>query len=204
MIDDMEYNPGETPLEPDELAGLRFAHITTRDELNQLEQANIQDGLIWLAGQNSPDLLTDHFVRELHRRLFGQVWKWAGSYRLTEKNIGEDPRYITVRLRDLLADVAHWVEHDVYAPLEIAVRFHHRLVKLHPFPNGNGRCCRIIADALLQKHYKGSPINWEGGNKGEMDLGVNNERRQQYLAALRAADSGDYSLLFEFAGHLVE
>jgi len=140
------------------------------------------------------DVLTDAFIRTLHKRLFGDVWKWAGTYRLTEKNIGIDPIHIAVQLRILLDDMRYRAEHNVYPPLEAAARYHHRLVQIHPFPNGNGRHARIAADAFLEKQFNHPPIEWADG----FDLQADNERRKAYISALRAADGGDYDLLFAF------
>jgi len=197
MIDDPQYIDGQTPLDPEDLEGIKHPHVMTRGELDQLEQANIEEGLRWLARQRSPDLLSDDFARKLHRKLFGEVWSWAGTYRQTEKNIGIDPLQIAVQLRTLLDDARFWAEHGAYPPVEAAVRFHHRLVAIHPFANGNGRFSRIMADAYLEDVLEADPIDWGGG----YDLQAMNERREQYIAALRAADAGDYSLLFEFVGH---
>lgn len=194
MSDIMNYPEGATPLDPDEMAGLKFKHITTRGELDQVEQANIQSGLKWLSRQKAPEILSEEFVRELHRKLFGDVWVWAGKFRRTEKNIGVDPIKIAIDLRGLLDDVRFWVENDTYQPKEIAARFHHRLVYIHLFPNGNGRHSRIIADAILTKLLNEEPINWAG----EVRLEEINERRKQYIEALRAADRGDYSFLLNF------
>lgn len=196
MTDGLDNQPGQTPLDPDEREGLKHPHVTTRGELDQLEQVNIQQGLIWLDRQKRPKLLTEEFVRKLHKRLFGEVWNWAGANRLTEKNVGIDPRHIPEQLRNLLDDVQYWIDYEIYPPVEIALRFHHRLVYIHPFVNGNGRFSRIIADALLTKVFGLPPIEWASG----YDLQANNERREKYIAALRAADRGDYSLLFEFGG----
>ena len=197
MIDDPQYIDGQTPLDPEDLEGIKHPHVMTRGELDQLEQANIEEGLRWLARQRSPDLLSDDFARKLHRKLFGEVWSWAGTYRQTEKNIGINPLQIAVQLRTLLDDARFWAEHGAYPPVEAAVRFHHRLVVIHPFANGNGRFSRIMADAYLEDVLEADPIDWGGG----YDLQAMNERREQYIAALRAADAGDYSLLFEFVGH---
>ena len=197
MVKEMEYPEGATPLDADELDGLKFPHVTTRGELDHLEQANIEAGLLWLNRKKDPDILNDQFVRSLHKRLFGEVWRWAGSYRLTEKNIGVAPGQITVQLRGLLDDVRYWVNNNIYNPIEGAIRFHHRMVYIHPFPNGNGRHARIMADALLEKVHKTQALDWSGGT----DLQCMNERRKQYIAALRAADSGDYGPLFIFVGH---
>ncbi|PCI50028.1 MAG: cell filamentation protein Fic [Moraxellaceae bacterium] len=155
---------GATLLDSDEKEGLRFAHITTRGELDQLEQANIVEGLRWLKKQNNTDTLSVKFVCDLHKRLFGQVWKWAGTFRqlhngLAEKNIGVDPIQIAIQLRQLLDDTRYWIAHKTYRSIELAARFHHKLVSIHAFPNGNGRHSRIMADAILTKPFRGAPID---------------------------------------------
>jgi len=191
-----EEPDGATPLDPDELEGLKFRHVTTRGELNELEQANVESGLLWLQRIRRRDVLTEAFVRELHRRLFGDVWKWAGTPRKTEKNIGVDPLQIGVQLRMLLDDARYWAEHETYAPLEAAARFHHRLVQIHCFPNGNGRHARIITDEYLRQHFDHPPIDWAAGE----DLMQENKRRDDYIAALRAADAHNYDPLLKFVG----
>jgi len=197
VIDGLDHSEGQTPLDPDELQGLKHSHVTTRGQLDELEQANLQQGMIWLGRQKKPDILDEPFIRRLHKRLLGEVWTWAGTYRLTEKNIGIDPRQIPEQLRTLLDDVNFWIAHETFPPVEIALRFHHRLVRIHPFVNGNGRFARIVANALIAKTWGLSPIDWTGG----YDLQALNPRRAQYIAALQAADRGDYSLLFSFAGY---
>lgn len=196
MIGAMDYPEGATPLNPEELDGLKHKHITTRGELDELEQVNIEQGLLWLARQRRKDILTDDFAITLHKRLFGDVWNWAGSFRRTGKNIGIDPINISVELRTLMDDARHWAEHDTYEPTEAAVRLHHRLAYIHSFPNGNGRHARIMADTVLANIYKAEPIDWAGGN----DLQKMNERRTAYIAALKAADKGDIAPLMAFAG----
>ena len=192
----IETSDSATPLDPDELAGLKFKHVSTRGELDQLEQAGITDCLKWLARQKHPDVLSEGFVLELHKRLFGSVWKWAGSFRHTEKNTGVDPVQVAIHIRQLLDDAKYWVEHGTYPPRELAARFHHKLVSIHPFPNGNGRHARIIADTVLTKLLHEPAIDWAGGYR----LEAMNERRNEYIAALRAADRHDFSALFEFVG----
>lgn len=192
----VDYPDGATPLDPDELDGLKFKHVSTRGELDQLEQAGITEGLKWLDKQKNPDVLSEAFVLELHKRLFGSVWKWAGTFRRTEKNIGVDPIQVAIQLRQLLDDAKYWVEHGTYTPKELAARFHHKLVFIHPFPNGNGRHARIMADAVLTKLFNEPAIDWAGGYR----LEAMNERRDQYIAALRAADGHDISALLEFVG----
>lgn len=189
-----EYPTGATPLDPDELEGLRFKHVTTRGQLDHLEQANIQEGLVWLRRYKEKDFLNEGFVRELHKQLFGGVWAWAGTFRKTEKNIGVDPLQIGVQLRLLLDDTRFWIDNGTYGPLESAVRFHHRLVYIHLFANGNGRHARIMADAMLTKILQQKPVDWAGG----YDLQAMNERREQYIQALRSADGGDIGPLMRF------
>ena len=200
MTDDytnlVDYPDGATPLDPDELDGLKFKHVSTRGELDQLEQAGITEGLKWLDKQKNPDVLSEAFVLELHKRLFGSVWKWAGTFRRTEKNIGVDPIQVAIQLRQLLDDAKYWIEHATYTPKELAARFHHKLVFIHPFPNGNGRHARIMADAVLTKLLNEQAIDWAGGYR----LEAMNERRDQYIAALRAADGHDMRALLEFVG----
>jgi Fic-DOC domain mobile mystery protein B len=189
---------GATPLDPDEMAGLKFKHITTREQLDELEQANITQGLQWLDGRKrrKDDVLDDAFIRKLHKLLFGDIWIWAGEYRLTEKNIGIDPVQIAVQTRALLGDARYWAEHGTFSPLEAGARFHHRLVQIHPFPNGNGRHARIATDAMLQDYFNHAPIHWADG----FDLQADNQRRKHYILALRAADKGDFEPLFSFVG----
>ena len=192
----LDNSDGTTPLDADEMEGLRFKHVSTRGELNQLEQANILEGMDWLKKQKSPAVLTEDFVRNLHQKLFGKVWKWAGSFRETEKNIGVDPTQVAMQLRQLLDDTRYWIEHETYPPKELAARFHHKLVYIHLFPNGNGRHARLMADTLLTKLMAASSIDWAGG----YSLENMNERRAQYIAALRAADKHDFSELLAFVG----
>ena len=187
---------GATPLDPDERDGLKHKHITTRGELDELEQANIQAGLRWLSRSRRKDILTDAFMRTLHRRLFGKVWAWAGTYRQTEKNIGIDPLHISVELRTLLDDARYWAENGTYPPLEAAARFHHRMAQIHPFPNGNGRHARIAADLYLDRYFAHGPIEWTHG----FDLQTDNARRAAYIAALRDADRGRLERLLAFVG----
>lgn len=192
----MDYPDGATPLEPDEMEGLRYKHVTTRGELDELEQANVVEGMQWLEKQKNPDVLSEGFACMLHKQLFGKVWKWAGSFRKTEKNIGVDPIQIAIQLRQLLGDARYWIEHGTYSPKELAARFHHRLVYIHLFPNGNGRHARIMVDAVLTKLMGEPAIDWAGGYR----LEKMNERRGQYISALRAADEHDYSALLKFVG----
>ncbi|MFC3324480.1 mobile mystery protein B [Mesorhizobium cantuariense] len=191
-----DYPEGATPLDPNELGGLKHRHITTQAELDELEQANITSGLLWLSRTRRKDVLTNGFVIELHRQLFGEVWNWAGTFRTTGKNIGVDPVQIEVQLRAVLDDALYWVDQGTYAPMEAAVRLHHRIVLIHPFANGNGRHARILADTVLEKVYGVDQIDWTAGS----DLQKMNERRAAYIAALKAADQHDIGPLLAFVG----
>lgn len=187
---------GATPLGPDEMRGLKFSHVTTRGELDELEQANIQQGIMWLFARKRGDVLDDVFLRKAHERLFGDVWDWAGSYRQREMNIGIDPREIAVQLRMHLDNARYWADEETFTPLEAAARFHHRLVEIHLFANGNGRHARIVTDLYLRDYYNHPVIQWTGGQ----NLQVSSERRDAYIAALRAADGGTFEPLLEFVG----
>lgn len=190
----IEYPDGATPLDPNEMEGLKHPHLDTRGELDQLEQQNIQDGYRWLARQRKhKDFLSEAFLLDFHQHLFGAVWSWAGSFRRTDKNIGVDRFYIGIELRNLLNDARYWVEHGTYQREEFAARFHHRLVKIHLFPNGNGRHARIVTDVVLEKLLGVAPVNWGGRT-----LDKNGDHRQIYIQALRAADRNNYQPLIAF------
>ena len=181
-----------TPLTPEERDGLKPKWVTLRSELNELETRNILDAEVWLASHKVGDILNDTFLMKLHKKMFGQVWKWAGEYRLTERNIGVAPYQIPIKLKALFDDVKFWIEHNVFSHLEIAVRLHHRLVLIHPFPNGNGRISRLMADLLMR--YFGEPeLYWGEGNLTDIT-----DLRKRYIDALHAADSGNYSELIQF------
>lgn len=192
----LEEPEGATPLTPDELQGLKVRTISTRGELNQLESENILQGLTWLSRQpKRVDVLTDAFARELHRRLYGDVWAWAGQYRLTDKNIGVPVWTISTEMRNCLNDAKMWIDRQVYTPVEGAARLHHRLVAIHPFPNGNGRWSRIMADAFLERQDESLFIDWANGT----DLSMNSMHRQSYIEGLRAADRYEFEPLVSFA-----
>jgi Fic-DOC domain mobile mystery protein B len=183
---------GATPLDPEEADDLIPDHVTTRDELNAWEQENILEAERWLLRRPRADVLTEAFVRELHRRMFGKTWRWAGEFRRSDKNIGVPWPTIPVSLREVLADARYWLEHRTYPPAEAAVRFHHRLVQVHCFPNGNGRHARLCADVLLRARGE-SRLTW--GPDLDASGGA---ARERYITALQAADQGDYGPLLAF------
>jgi len=186
------YPAGATPLDPDEVSGLIPSHIATQRQLNEWELVNILEGESWAFARKHKDLLGIAFVRRLHKRMFGTTWRWAGTFRSTEKNIGIDPSHIQPALHDLCEDVKVQLEHDSYALDEIAARFSHRLVWIHPFINGNGRISRTYADVLLHQHGA-VRFTWGAGN-----LNADGNVRRRYIDALRAADSEDYGPLLAF------
>jgi Fic-DOC domain mobile mystery protein B len=189
-----DFTENTTPIDPDEMDGLKLSHITTRQELNRWEQDNILEAFNWMELQKPDILLTEKFIMELHRRMFGKVWIWAGSYRKTNKNIGIEWWRIPVELKKLLDDTAYWISKDTYEPDELAVRFHHRLVSIHLFPNGNGRHARIMADLIVEKIYNRKPFSW-----GSTDLSKRSTNRKRYSEALRQADHNDFKELLVFA-----
>lgn len=182
-----------TPLDAEEREGLLQTWITTRADLNEAEQANIDGAVAWTERRRDADILTEGIVFELHKRMFGDVWSWAGSTRKTGKNIGIDPVQIHIQLGGLLRDARYWVDNKFFPPDEIAVRLHHGLVAIHPFPNGNGRHARLVADLLIVQ-LGGAPFSWGGGTL--RDIGT---LRAEYIAALRAADQHDFTPLLAFA-----
>lgn len=181
-----------TPLTEEEREQLIPTYITTRAELNEAEQVNITEADGW-AFSRKRDVLDTGFLSQLHKRMFDSVWRWAGDYRTTPRNIGIEAYRIPIEVRQLVDDVRYWIEAKTYPEDEIAVRFHHRLVSIHPFPNGNGRHSRMAADLLAVR--LGRPrFTW-----GRNDLVQPAETRANYIAALRTADNHDIVPLLEFA-----
>lgn len=193
---DFEYNPGQTPLDPEEIDGLLIDTISTRVELDEFEQQNIEEAVQWVLKRRlRPDqILREAFICQLHQKMYGDVWSWAGQFRNTEKNIGIARWRIGPELRTLLDDTLYWVEHNTYPPEEIALRFKHRIVSIHCFPNGNGRHSRLMADIIIDKIFKQNVFSW-----GAANLVHQGETRVTYLQAVRAADAGDIGPLIEFA-----
>lgn len=187
---------GATPLTPDDLSGLKFPHIQTRAQLNELEAANILEGQLWageLGTLTLESLFCREFITELHKRLFGDVWEWAGKFRSRELNIGVDPAVISERLHNFLEDAKCWIEFQSFSHLELSARIQHGLVLIHPFVNGNGRHSRIFTDIMRVYVLQTSPLTWAKG-----DLENLTEERTSYISALRAADKHDFRPLMEY------
>jgi Fic-DOC domain mobile mystery protein B len=171
-----KYPEGATPIDPNETEGLLLTHITTREELDRWEQDNILEAFAWLDKTKPTDILNEQFIRELHKRMFRNVWKWAGKFRKMDKNIGGPWHQISMGLKNLCDDALLWIQLRDESPEEIAVRFHHRLVSIHPFPNGNGRHARIMADILLENVLHSLRFSW-----GDRDLSNASEVRSRYI-----------------------
>lgn len=188
-----DYSPGATPIDPDEAEGLLLSHITNRAELDRWEQDNIKEAEDWAFRRKPRDLLSVDYSCRLHKHMFGTVWQWAGVFRTSGKNIGMDYWTIRPSLKELLEDVKIWIDQKVYPPDEIAARFHHRLVSIRLFANGNGRHARLMADLLLVHILDRPRFTW--GSKSLVQAG---ECRASYICALRAADRHDYEPLQAF------
>ena len=191
-MDIFAADDNSTPLTTEEKNGLKLKWITLRSELNEAEVRNIAQAQLWLASNKKKDVCSDSFLRNLHKKMFGDVWVWAGEYRITERNIGVAPYQISIKIMQLFDDLKFWIDNKTYSNHEIAVRLHHRLVQIHPFPNGNGRVSRLMADLVLQK-LNGTSLYW-----GDTNLVNVSEVRSQYIDALRKADAGDYTDLLDF------
>lgn len=191
----LSYQDGQTPLDQSQINGLKIKAISTQQQLNEFEQTNINESLKWLNSKRKiKDLLSEEFMIQLHKRMLGMVWKWAGKYRTIETNIGIDWMKIPVEIRLLVDDAKFWVEHETYTPEEIAIRFKHRLVSIHCFANGNGRHSRIMADLIVFHAFGLNKFTW-----GQVSMVESSEQRKIYLQALQSADNGDFSQLLNFA-----
>lgn len=195
MSDLFQEPEDATPLASQERDALLQTWITDRADLNEAEQENIVKGTAWARRRRGQpvDLLNEDFAKSLHKQMFGEVWQWAGSYRQTDRNIGIEAYRIPADMAARFDDARYWVEHETYPPDEIAVRLHHRLAAIHPWPNGNGRHARLMADLLIQR-LGGSAFSWGGGTL--LDTG---QLRTRYVAALKSADNHDIGPLLEFA-----
>jgi Fic-DOC domain mobile mystery protein B len=186
---------GATPLRDEDIKGLRHA-VTTFGELNELEAANIVQGQEWALKSRLtklPGMLSDEYIRRLHRRMYGDVWKWAGRYRDYDTNIGVQFQRIGPELRIVYDDAHYWLNNNTYAADELVIRLHHRLVSVHPFSNGNGRTSRLLADLIMVKHFKIDRLPWGGDT-----LVGAGPRRAAYIAALQDADVHNYEPLLRF------
>lgn len=193
---DLEYADGQTPLDEDEKEGLLVKTVTTRGELDEFEQQNIEQAIAWTLNRSfrKEAILTEDFVKNVHKRMYGDVWRWAGSFRKTDKNIGMEKWQIPTALRSLLDDTTYWINNNVFSPDETAMRFKHRIVSIHCFANGNGRHSRLMADIIIEKVFQQPVFTW-----GASNLVKQGDTRAGYLTAIKAADKGDINPLVKFA-----
>lgn len=194
----LDYSLGQTPLDEEESEGLKIPTISTKGELDEFEQKNIEEAVLWTIGLKVTidKLLSESFIRSLHKRMYGEVWKWAGKFRQSEKNIGIESWKISTELKVLLEDAKFWIENETYTEDEIAVRFKHRIVSIHCFPNGNGRHSRLMADLIAEKIFNRKVFTWGQSNS---KLSNKSEERVNYLTALKKADNGDFTDLLKFS-----
>ena len=190
---------GATPLEPEDLEGLIPEFVTTRADLNVVEFENIAKAMPWALRQarvlGTEGILAYGFMMDLHSHMFSDVWTWAGIPRRRETNIGVTPHLIPSQAMQVLDDAKYWHTEEVFDPDDLAARIHCRLVSIHPFVNGNGRCTRLMADLYLTTIGSSRPFSWGGTN-----LDVDGSGRNKYIAALvKAANTGDYADLVRFA-----
>jgi Fic-DOC domain mobile mystery protein B len=192
----LNYEEGQTPLDEDEKEGLKIKSITTQGELDEFEQLNIEKAVEWTIHTNLKHerILTEKFIKNLHKKMYGDVWKWAGQFRKSNKNIGLEWTKIGVELKILLDDVIYWIDNNTYSPEEISIRFKHRIVAIHCFPNGNGRHSRMIADIVMEYIFGLDIFPWNQSSMVKAD-----DTRKKYITALRKADQGDMTELIKFA-----
>ncbi|MFN4885817.1 MAG: mobile mystery protein B [Bacteroidota bacterium] len=194
----LEYSTGQTPIDANESDGLKIKTITTQSELNEFEQLNIERALHWTLRKRftADQILSEEFILSLHKKMYGDVWKWAGKFRASEKNLGIPFPLIGIELRKLIDDTHFWINHNSFPSDEIAIRFKHRLVSIHCFPNGNGRHSRLMADLIVEKLFQAPSFSWGQSHY----LHTSNEYvRTAYLTALKEADQNNYKPLIEFA-----
>lgn len=193
---EFDYKDGQTPLAEEEKEALKIKAITTQGELDEFEQLNIEKAVEWtIRTKFKPEnILTEKFIKDLHKRMYGDVWKWAGKFRQTEKNIGISWIQISLELKNLLDDTKYWIENKTYTPEEITIRFKHRIVSIHCFPNGNGRHSRMMADIIIESIFGKDIFSWHQSNMVKA-----NEIRKAYIDALQKADNGNIEPLIEFA-----
>ena len=191
---DLEPKKGDTLLSPEELDMLIPKHVTIRAQLDEVEQANIEEGLVWLLSQRNitaEKLFSKEFQDKLHIKMLGQVWEWAGKTRTRETNIGVMPHQIEIERKKLNDDAVFWCEATVMTPKELAITFHHKLIQIHCYPNGNGRHGRIMADLIVEKLYEMKRLDWI-----TEDMLHEGEARDIYIDAMKSADDNSYKLLF--------
>ncbi len=196
MSDGITDQPeGATPI--DDVSGL-LVDITTRGELNDAEGLNILTATDWIDKGRIDDLFTVQFYRELHTKMYDQVWSWAGALRSQTGQTthpGSRPEAVDLDLGRVAMEFhCEWEAlNDNSHLLPFISRYHHALVLVHPFNNGNGRWSRLAADAVIQRLAGRPPLTWATDT-----LVVDSDERKEYIAALQAADTGDFQPLLDY------
>lgn len=193
---EIHYFDGQTPINEEEKEGLKIKSITSQRELDEFEQLNIEKALEWTINNkfSAEKILTEKFIKEVHKKMYGDVWKWAGNFRKSNKNIGINWTIIAIELKKLLDDTHYWIQNQTFEPEHIAITFKHRIVAIHCFPNGNGRHSRMLADIIMESIFQKEVFTWQHSNMIKA-----NETRKKYILALKQADKGNISSLIEFA-----
>lgn len=193
---DLVYIDGQTPLDEEEKEGLRIKTISTREELDEFEQYNIEKAIQWIYSRklNKEQLMSEKFIKQLHKKMYGEVWSWAGKFRTSEKNLGVASYKIATELKILMDDCLFWIENNTFESVDIAVRFKHKLVSIHCFANGNGRHSRLMADLIMGKVFEKPVFSWGGNN-----LVKQTNTRDSYIKAVKSADKNELRPLIEFA-----
>jgi len=186
----------QTPLNKEEKEGLLIRSLTTQKELNEFEQLNIEKAIEWIIHANlkSDKILSEKFIQDLHKKMYGDIWKWAGEFRKSDKNLGIKWTQIRIQLKSLIEDTKYWIKHKTYLSEETSIRFKHRLVAIHCFPNGNGRHSRVMADIIMESIFEEKIFTWHQSNMVKP-----NETRKRYIVSLREADNGNIHPLIAFA-----
>ena len=192
----LKYVYGQTPLEEYEKEELLIKHITTLKDLNEFEQQNIEKAIEWIMGKTFTveNVLNEGFILNLHKKMYEDVWKWAGKYRTSNKNIGVDKLQIPICLYQLNEDCKFWIENQTFEPDTLAIEYKHRIVKIHPFTKGNGRHSRLMADIIIEKLLGRELFTWGGVNLSQMS-----NVRKRYIDSIFEADKGNIIPLVEFA-----
>jgi len=188
--------PGATPI--DDVSGLIPTHISTRSELNEWETANILKAVKYHLSEKRKLTINIQWLKKLHKEMFGESWKWAGKFRQRNLSLGIDWHNINDQIKALVDDIAYWRKNNSLSIFEQSIRIHHRLVKIHPFENGNGRHARLVSDIYLYNNNESRPI-WPSD-----ELIEKSNIRDKYISALKDADSGNYSTLKHFTAELMK
>ena len=143
--------------------------------------------------------LTVNFIRTLHHTLLredytvykqlrnGQQTSYvihAGQYKTRPNSVitryGDRFEYASPEETPaLMADLVDWYNHaeqeGKLSPIDLAILFHYRYIRIHPFEDGNGRIARLMVNYILSRH--GYPM-----------IVVRSRLKQDYLEALHRAD----------------